>query len=296
MTFAFFAGRSSLRKLHHTVQRNINRQHKRNVQHETSKSNEPPSTSKSKSRNEVPSKAFFTGSYWAWIEPIKIPFRGYENMQQRSPLMTQFESSLIIYFLGDLAAQTMQTNVYIDGRYEPIRGVRALVIGGISSIPSYKWFLFLGRHFNYASHIKSLAVKITVNQMCFTPVFNTYFFGMQTLLAGGSWAEAKERVVNTVPRSFVSSWKVWPVITAFSFTFIRPQNRSVFAGVFAVFWQTYLSWLNRTAEAAEKEKQKILYQAGGQEVQQQVFVEKDKKKKMKKKPKAEKKETDITKE
>jgi hypothetical protein len=282
MTFAFFAGRSTIRRLHQTVQRNISRRHQSNVQHDAPKPNEPAG----KSKNGIDKKGF-TGSYWAWVEPIKIPFRGYENMQQRSPLLTQFESSLIIYSLGDLAAQTMQTNVFTDGRYEPIRTVRAMIIGGLSSIPSYKWFLFLGRHFNYSSHIKSLAVKITVNQMCFTPVFNTYFFGMQTLLAGGSFAEAKERVINTVPRSFVNSWKVWPIITAFSFTFIRPQNRSVFAGVFAVFWQTYLSWLNRTAEAAEKEKRKVLHQPAERSIQSQPAEKK--KKKVKRKPKAEKK-------
>jgi protein Mpv17 len=219
-------------------------------------------------------------------------------MQSRSPLTTQLESSLIIYFLGDLCAQTMQTDLYTTGRYEPIRALRAMVIGGLSSIPSYKWFLFLGRHFNYASsHIKSLAVKITVNQMCFTPVFNTYFFGMQTLLAGGSFAEAKERVINTVPRSFVSSWKVWPIITAFSFTFVRPQNRSVFAGVFAVFWQTYLSWLNRTAEAKEREERRVQFQAvktveagGRREAVEQKEEPKQQKKKVKRKKKVEKEE------
>lgn len=46
--------------------------------------------------------------------------------------------------------------------------------------------------------------------------------------------EAWERCKSTVPRSFVNSWKVWPVITALNFTFIAPQSRSAFAGCFAV--------------------------------------------------------------
>ena len=127
-----------------------------------------------------------------------------------------------------------------------------MIIGGIISIPSYKWFLWLGRHFNYASHLKSLAAKIVVSQMLFTPIFNTYFFGMQTLLSGGSLRDAKERVVKTVPVSWKNSWKLWPAVTAFTFTFIRAQNRSVFAGVVAIGWQTYLSWLNRLAEGEAK--------------------------------------------
>ncbi|KAI6893160.1 hypothetical protein KC318_g20874, partial [Hortaea werneckii] len=58
--------------------------------------------------------------------------------------------------------------------------------------------------------------------------------------------------LDTVPVSWKNSWKVWPFVTAFSFTFIPPESRSVFAGVIAIFWQTYLSWLNKNAEALEK--------------------------------------------
>jgi protein Mpv17 len=172
-------------------------------------------------------------------------------MQQRSPLLTQFESSLTIYFLGDLSAQTVASGGFKDTNYEPARALRAMLIGGLSSIPSYKWFMFLGTHFNYSSHIMSLAVKIVINQTFFTPVFNTYFFGMQSLLSGSTLAEAKQRVIDTVPVSWKNSWKVWPVVTAFSFTYVLPQYRNVFAGVIAVGWQTYLSWLNKNAEAKE---------------------------------------------
>lgn len=136
------------------------------------------------------------------------PFRAYGRMQKRSPLMTQWESALVIYYLGDLCSQAVNSNVFIEGEYEPIRGVRAMIIGSISAIPGYKWFIFLGTHFNYKSHVASLAVKVVVNQTFFTPLFNTYFFGMQTLLAGGTFKEAKQRVINTVPTSWKNSWKV----------------------------------------------------------------------------------------
>lgn len=182
------------------------------------------------------------------------PLRAYGRMQKRSPLMTQWESALIIYYLGDLCSQTMSTNVFVDAEYEPIRGLRAMIIGSISSIPSYKWFLFLGNNFNYASWPLSLCVKVVINQTFFTPIFNTYFFGMQTLLSGGSFADAKERVVHTVPVSWKNSWKLWPAVTAFSFTFVPWQYRNVFAGVIAIGWQTYLSWLNKNEEAREAGK------------------------------------------
>jgi hypothetical protein len=129
--------------------------------------------------------------------------------------------------------------------------MRALAIGAACSIPSYKWFMFLGTHFNYPSKILSLTTKVVVNQLAFTPIFNSYFFGMQSLLSGDNLSEVWERIRRTVPVSFMNSCKLWPAVTAFSFTFIGAQYRSIFAGFIAIGWQTYLSYLNRQAEEAE---------------------------------------------
>jgi protein Mpv17 len=91
-----------------------------------------------------------------------------------------------------------------------------------------------------------------VNQALFTPLFNSYFFGMQSLLSGASFPEIVERIKNTVPTSWINSCKVWPAITAFSFTYIPIQYRSIFGGVIAIGWQTYLSLLNQRAAAEEE--------------------------------------------
>ncbi len=50
----------------------------------------------------------------------------------------------------------------------------------------------------------------------------------------------------------INSCKLWPAVTAFSFTFIDAQYRSIFAGFIAIGWQTYLSYLNRKAEVEEQ--------------------------------------------
>ena len=109
----------------------------------------------------------------------------------------------------------------------------------------------MGNHFNYSSKALSLASKVAVNQLAFTPIFNSYFFGMQSFLSGDDLPEVWERIQRTVPISFVNSCKLWPAVTAFSFTVIHPQYRSIFAGFVAIGWQTYLSCLNRQAEEAE---------------------------------------------
>jgi protein Mpv17 len=113
-------------------------------------------------------------------------------------------------------------------------------------------FLWLGDHFNYSSKALSILVKVCVQQAVFTPIFNSYFFGMQAALTGESPSGVIERIKATVPISIVNSLKLWPAVTAFSFAFIPTEYRFMFGGVFAVAWQGYLSFLNRKEEKEER--------------------------------------------
>ncbi|KAL2165837.1 hypothetical protein VTG60DRAFT_3742 [Thermothelomyces hinnuleus] len=188
--------------------------------------------------NNVP-----TLNFWQRLGPLTRAAQAYARAQRKRPYVTQVCTSLFIYLCSDISAQSM------GGRdYDPTRTLRALLIGSISSIPSYHWFVWLSESFNYRSRLLSLATKVVVNQVCFTPVFNTYFFGMQALLSGATLAETWERITKTVPVSCLNSCKLWPAVTAFSFAFLPLEYRPVFGGVIAVGWQTYLSYLNRLAE------------------------------------------------
>ncbi|KAA6414939.1 MAG: mpv17 pmp22 family [Lasallia pustulata] len=187
---------------------------------------------------------------WRRLGPVSKVFNAYGRAQKQRTYATQFCTSLVIYFCGDLSAQA------IGGEdYNAWRTVRNVVIGGLCSIPSYNWFMYLERSFNYPSKILSLATKVVINQIAFAPLFISYFFGMQALLSGDTFAEAWERIKRTVPVSFVNSCKLWPAVTAFNFTYVHPQYRALFAGLIAIGWQSYLSWLNQRAadeERAEK--------------------------------------------
>jgi len=161
-------------------------------------------------------------------------------------LGTTLATSLTTYLIGDLLAQEIGGEPY-DG----VRTLRMLTIGGLASIPGYKWFLFLGTHFNYASRWASISVKVLIQQFLFAPIFNTYFFGMQAVLSGHQPSVVIHRVVSAVPESVVSSAKFWPIVTALNFTLIPAHLRFAFSGLFAVVWQTYLSFLNRREEKTE---------------------------------------------
>lgn len=183
--------------------------------------------------------------------------------------MTQFASALVIYFVGDMVAQSIGPPSAKDGVEQDEEGergwvqawaedrdwartARALFIGGAAAVPGYRWFLWLGNSFNFGSKVLSLATKVAVNQMVFTPLFNSYFFGMHSLLSGASISETLTRIRNTVPTSWINSCKLWPAVTAFMFVYVPIQYRSIFGGIIAIGWQTYLSLLNQRAAAKEE--------------------------------------------
>lgn len=199
---------------------------------------------------------------WQRLGPLTAAARGYARSQTKRPLTTQVITAVVIYIAADLSAQ------YVSGNeYDGARTARNAVIGATAAIPNYKWyasrlvhvdtvltmprFIFLSHNFNYSSRILSIATKVAVSQVCFTPIFNTFFFGSQAILSGENLEGTVERVKDTVPTSIVNSCKLWPVVTAFSFTFLPLDYRPLFHGVVAVGWQTYLSFLNRQAEMKE---------------------------------------------
>ncbi|KAI0445878.1 hypothetical protein F4803DRAFT_92416 [Xylaria telfairii] len=204
-------------------------------------------------------------SFWQRLGPLTRAGQAYGRAQRARPWVTQVASTLVIYLCADFGAQSMGSGKVAaedDGaeekerRHDWARTARSLAIGGAAAIPGYIWFSFLARSFNYSSAVVSVGVKVVVNQLTFTPLFNVYFFGAQALLSGDTAAEAWRRVCNTVPVSFINSCKLWPAVTAFNFAFIPFEYRNIFGGVVAVGWQTYLSYLNGRAERLEVLRQK----------------------------------------
>ncbi|KAI3003335.1 hypothetical protein CBS147346_5475 [Aspergillus niger] len=194
---------------------------------------------KQKPRHPAPIEKSRPKTPW---EPVLAFFDWYSYSQSRRPYATQLCLTPLIYCVGDFSAQMIG-----DDDFDYRRSLRSILIGLVIAIPSREWFLFLGRRFNYSSSSLSLGVRVAVNQLLYTPLFNVYFFAFHGILSGEGIMGAVERVKNTVPTSIPRSFIYWPFVTAFNFTYVAPQSRSVATSVFAIFWQSYLSWLNNSA-------------------------------------------------
>ena len=158
----------------HTAHLGIGRQTTRVVRRWTA-SGSPSGQKAPESAKTIP------GPNWLWLEPVYEPFRAYGRVQRRRPYMTQFISALVIYFVGDLVAQSIgptpgaEQAVLDDADDAEERGwvqawaeerdwartARALTIGGLAAVPGYRWFLWLSNSFNYSSKVLSLTTKVS---------------------------------------------------------------------------------------------------------------------------------------
>ncbi|SCO86167.1 uncharacterized protein FRV6_10294 [Fusarium oxysporum] len=108
--------------------------------------------------------------------------------------------------------------------------------------------MFLGHRFNYESAPLSTGVKALVNQAIYTPLVNVYFFGAHAFLSGENVATASKRIETGVALNIPRSILYWPLVTTLNFTYVQSQSRSIAASTAAVFWQSYMSYLNHRVE------------------------------------------------
>lgn len=71
--------------------------------------------------------------------PIVRLFQAYGRSQTKRPYTTQLATSITIYLLGDLNAQFLFGDK--ESQYDPTRTLRMIFIGGVLSIPSFKWLV-----------------------------------------------------------------------------------------------------------------------------------------------------------
>ena len=72
--------------------------------------------------------------FWQQLGPLTRVAEAYGHSQRKRPYLTQFFSTVAIYLAADISAQRMSGN-----EHDLLRTVRSLTIGGLASIPSFKW-------------------------------------------------------------------------------------------------------------------------------------------------------------
>ncbi|KAK9489513.1 hypothetical protein V1508DRAFT_407018 [Lipomyces doorenjongii] len=87
----------------------------------------------------------------------------------------------------------------------------------------------------------NIFIKVVLSETLFSIFVNSAFIAYITYLDKGDWKFTMAKVRNDVPKLWISSVKVWPLVTYISFGFIPPQLRVTFTSIVGLLWGIYVN-------------------------------------------------------
>lgn len=94
----------------------------------------PSSSSLATAAATTTPNAVISRPLWLRLGPITQAAQAYGRSQKKRPYVTQTITSMFIFLIADLGAQSMN-----DDEYDPSRTVRNIIIGAGTAIPAYSW-------------------------------------------------------------------------------------------------------------------------------------------------------------
>lgn len=91
------------------------------------------------------------------------------------------------------------------------------------------------------SDLRSSLAKALTEQVAYDPFAISIFLYTMTLAEGHTKAEARKEVADKFLPSYQIGFIYWPIVQTMNFAFVPKNNQVIVAGVFSVFWTTFLA-------------------------------------------------------
>ncbi|KAI8904103.1 hypothetical protein EDD86DRAFT_195033 [Gorgonomyces haynaldii] len=154
-------------------------------------------------------------------------------------MIGQIATTSGLFFLGDVMAQKLVE----QKEYDPVRSLRLSLFGFSVVGPSMVlWYRFLNRHIVFKSPTQTLLARVSLDQLVFSPVFLTIFFGFNGWMEGKSYQQIKQKLDDAYWDALKANWTVWPAFQLFNFRFVPLQYQVVTVNTVALGWNTFLSY------------------------------------------------------
>jgi len=161
----------------------------------------------------------------------------YNDSLDDNPLTTKALTSLVGWALGDLLAQTFIGK----GAFDMKRFISLSAFGLLYHGPSGHYFYNWLDSKIPGTESKVIALKVATDQILWCPLFMTVFFTYLGLVNGDSFATIGNKVKDDLLTACQGSWKVWPIVHAVNFKFIKTKHRLVFINAVQVAFNMFLS-------------------------------------------------------
>lgn len=91
------------------------------------------------------------------------------------------------------------------------------------------------------SDIRSSIAKAVTEQVAYDPFAITIFLYTMTLAEGRSKEVAKKEVRDKFIPTYQIGFIYWPIVQTVNFAYVPQRNQVIVAGVFSLFWTTFLA-------------------------------------------------------
>lgn len=162
----------------------------------------------------------------------------YNDSLDDNPLTTKALTSLVGWALGDFLAQTfISKGVAFDMK----RFISLSTFGFLYHGPSGHYFYNWLDSKIPGTESKVIALKVAIDQTIWCPLFMTVFFTYLGMVNGDSFATIGTKLKDDLFTACQGSWKVWPIVHAINFKFIKTKHRLVFINAVQVAFNMFLS-------------------------------------------------------
>ncbi|EFJ42630.1 hypothetical protein VOLCADRAFT_121508 [Volvox carteri f. nagariensis] len=201
------------------------------------------------------------------FNPFGRAWAAYERSLRKHPVLTQAASSALLWGLGDAMAQRIENRG--RGGIDARRVALTAAFGGAVIGPAgHGWYLLLERlvlKLGLACSLKSMLLKVTVDNLLYSPCYVLAFFAYGCMAIDGlSPAVFAEKMREEFVPTMLAEAMLWPPYMAFVFSRVPVKHQLLAVNVATLFDVCFLSWV-RTKDEAE-----LAPQQRSQEQQQQL--------------------------
>lgn len=205
-----------------------------------------------------------------------------QTMEER-PVLSNSIVCFKLWVLGDLLAQSYEKRgvhfadddvdndkddkrVMVGG-YDVKRTAQAALYGAIVTGPVYGlWFPFLDRQckvWNVAERFHGNvwavpATKVFMDEFIMDPPSISLFFCYMEYVQNDmifDWSKTRTKLESEVPRAWLTSLVVWPVVLLGTFRFVPTYFQSAVVNMCAIVWDGFLSHRNAVANDTMKQQE-----------------------------------------
>jgi protein Mpv17 len=184
----------------------------------------------------------------------------YNAVLTTNPILTKACTSFTGFLLGDSLAQSFVEPK--DKPYDYLRTAKLAVFGLTLHGPCGHFFYkALDARFP-GTAIKTVAIKVAIDQTLWNPIFACGYFAYLNLVSGKSLSDYKSKLEADLKTAVVGSWAVWIPAHTLNFSFVPPAQRLLYVNCVQVGYNVFLSFLGnkeigegKEEEVKEKEKE-----------------------------------------